>query len=159
MPEGDLAVALAAEGLTAGTRTEAFDSTYAAGLIISVTPSVGTSVTVGSVVDYVVSKGPAPVLDCSTVSAGFTYVITPDPDTDRSPVTVTVTDTTTYNPGCLTVWDWIWGDGYTTFNDRTPPPHVYTNAGPGNKNFKLSLKVTSGTFTTTVGGYTIQVRP
>ena len=102
------------------------------------------------------TPAPSPTPSCSAVSAGFTYTKTPS--SNKSPVTVTVTDTTTYNPMCVTVWAWSWGDGITTFG-QTQAPHVYTNAGPGNKNFTLSLTVTSGTFTSTVGGYSIQVKP
>ena len=73
-------------------------------------------------------------------------------------MTVTVTDTTTYNPFCTTTWAWSWGDGTTTYG-RIQPPHVYYNFGPGNKTFILSLTVTSGTFFSTAGGYSILVKP
>lgn len=145
---------LSAAGLLAGSRTEAFNSTVANGYMISSDPVPGTSVPEGTAVNYVVSKGAAPV--CNTVSAGFTY--TKSPSSNRSPVTVTVTDTTTYNPACVTVWAWDWGDGTVTYG-RVQAPHVYYNAGPSNKTYTLSLSVTSGTFTTTVGGYAILVKP
>jgi Flp pilus assembly protein TadG len=102
------------------------------------------------------TPAPTPNLGCSTVSAGFTY--TSIPSTNRSPVTVSVTDTTTYNSSCTTVWAWSWGDGVTSYG-KVQPPHAYYNAGPGNKHYILSLTVTSGTFTSTTGGYSILVKP
>ena len=158
-PEGDVPALLTTATLVAGTRTEAFDAGVPTGSVISQSPASGTVVDEGTAVDYVVSKGPPPPtpnLGCSTVSAGFTYTSTPS--TNRSPVTVTVTDTTTFNSSCTTVWAWSWGDGVTTFG-KVQSPHVYTNAGPGNKHFTLSLTVTSGTFTSTTGGYSIMVKP
>jgi len=145
---------VAAANLVAGAKTEVFDSTVPNGKMVSSTPGPGTSVAEGTVVNYIVSKGTAPV--CSTVSAGFTYTKTPA--SNRSPVTVTVTDTTTYNPACVTVWAWDWGDGVVTFG-QVQPPHVYFNFGSTNMTYILSLTVTSGTFTTTVGGYAILVKP
>jgi Flp pilus assembly protein TadG len=102
------------------------------------------------------TPAPTPPPNCSAVSAGFTY--THVPSSNRSPVTVAVTDTTTYNPVCTTTWAWSWGDGVTTYG-RIQAPHVYYNAGPGNKTFILSLTVTSGTFYSTAGGYSILVKP
>jgi Flp pilus assembly protein TadG len=98
----------------------------------------------------------APTISCASVSAGFTY--SKSPSSNKSPVTVTVTDTTTYNPLCPTVWSWSWGDGVTT-TGQTQPPHVYYNSTSKNKTYILSLTVTSGTFTSTVGGYAILVKP
>lgn len=99
---------------------------------------------------------PVPTISCSGVSAGFTY--TSSPSTNKSPVTVTVTDTTIYNTLCSTVWAWSWGDGVTTYG-QSQSPHVYYNPGPANnKTFTLSLTVTSGSFTSTTGGYTITVK-
>ena len=102
------------------------------------------------------SPTPVPTISCSGVSAGFTY--TSSPSSNKSPVTVTVTDTSTYNALCSTVWAWSWGDGTTTYG-QSQSPHVYYNPGPAaNKSFILSLTVTSGTFTSTTGGYTITVK-
>ena len=156
LAEADALAAITAAGLTVGNRTEDFHATIPAGSVISTDPSAGAMVTEGETVDYVVSKGPSPAQNCNTVSAGFTF--TKSPASNKSPVTVTVTDTTTYNPFCVTVWAWSWGDGITTYG-KTQTPHVYTNAGPGNKTFVLSLTVTSGTFTSTVGGHSILVKP
>ena len=116
------------------------------------TPTPDPSVTA----EPTVTPAPTPSPNCSSVSAGFTF--SKAPSNSRSPVTVTVTDTTTYNASCVTVWAWDWGDGVTTFG-RTQSPHVYTNAGPGNKTYILSLTVTSGTFTSTTGGHSIVVKP
>jgi len=156
MEESQALAAITAEGLTVGTRSEDFDAVQPVGYVVSHNPSAGTMVGEGEAVDYVISKGPQPGQNCNTVSAGFTYTKTPS--SNRSPVTVTVTDTTTYNTACVTVWAWSWGDGVTTFG-QTQSPHVYTNAGPSNKTFILSLTVTSGTFTSTVGGHAILVKP
>ena len=159
-PEGDVPGLLAAAVLISGTRTEAFDASVPAGTVMGQSPAAGSLVDEGAFVDYVVSKGPPPPtpnLGCSVVSAGFTYSTTPANDV-VSPVTVSVTDTTTFNSSCNTVWAWSWGDGQTTFG-KVQAPHVYTNAGPGAKHYSLSLTVTSGTFTSTTGGYSIMVKP
>lgn len=103
------------------------------------------------------SPTPAPTANCSGVSAAFTK--TSSPASNKSPVTVTVTDTTTYNPLCVTVWAWVWGDGHTTYG-RTQLPHVYSNTTgkTGNtKTFNLTLTVTSGAFTSTSGAVVISV--
>lgn len=102
------------------------------------------------------SPTPLPTISCSGVSAGFTY--TSSPSTNTSPVTVTVTDTSTFNALCSTVWAWSWGDGTTTYG-QSQSPHVFYNPGPAtNKTFTLSLKVTSGAFTSTTGNYSITVQ-
>ena len=96
-------------------------------------------------------------LNCSGVSAGFSY--TKSPSSNQSPVTVTVTDTSTYNASCVTVWAWDWGDGVTTYG-QVQAPHVYRNqtgANGNTKNFNLTLTVTSGTFTDTSGAVVISV--
>jgi Flp pilus assembly protein TadG len=96
-------------------------------------------------------------VSCSGVSAGFDF--TSSPSSHQSPVTVTVTDTTIYNPACVTVWAWDWGDGNVTFG-QVQAPHVYRNqSGPnGNtKKYFLTLTVTSGTFTDTSGSIEIPV--
>ena len=144
-----------------GGTTITFSST-ATNQISALPPSVGPTAaptavpTAAPTAAPTATPAPTPPPDCSSVSAGFTY--THIPDTNYSPVTVTVTDTTTYNPMCTTVWAWNWGDGVTTYG-RIQPPHVYYNAGPGTKKYILSLRVTSGTFYSTAGGYSITVRP
>jgi Flp pilus assembly protein TadG len=101
------------------------------------------------------TPSPTATPSCASVSAGFTY--TSSPSSNQSPVTVTVTDTTTYDPACVTVWQWIWGDG-TTSVGQVPGPHTYYNNAGTNQTYILNLTVTSGTFTTTVGGYQILVK-
>lgn len=152
--ESEVPAAVAAANLIVGTRTQDYSAAIPVGSVMGQDPAPGSVVAQGSTVNYVVSKGPAPA--CNSVSAGFTY--TKAPPSNKSPVTVTVTDTTTYNPLCVTVWAWAWGDGVTTYG-KTQAPHAYYNAGPGNQTFILSLSVTSGTFTTTTGGYSILVKP
>lgn len=156
LTEAEIPALLTAANLTTGTRTEEFDAVIPLGSVVSQSPAAGATVDVGSAVSYVISKGPAP-LDCSTVSAGFTY--TSSPSSNKSPVTVTVTDTTTWNSACSTVWAWNWGDGVTTYG-QAQLPHVYTNqtGATGNvKTFLLTLTVTSGTFTDTSGAVEIVV--
>ena len=52
--------ALVEAGLSPGTKTDAFDPTVPEGAVISTSPTTGTEVAKGTIVDYVLSKGPEP---------------------------------------------------------------------------------------------------
>lgn len=101
-------------------------------------------------------------VSCAGVSAAFTYTALDangSTTNNKSPVQVTVTDTTIYNPACPTVWSWSWGDGSANSIGQFPGTHTYTWPGPAaNHTYVLSLTVTSGTFTSTFGGYSIVVK-
>jgi len=58
--EADALVAFGAAGLTAGERTRKYDSTTAAGDVLSTNPKGGVVVQAGTAIDYLVSRGPAP---------------------------------------------------------------------------------------------------
>jgi len=58
--EADALVAFGAAGLTAGEKTRKYDSTMAAGDVLSTNPKGGVVVQVGTAVDYLVSRGPSP---------------------------------------------------------------------------------------------------
>ncbi len=58
--EADALVALGAAGLTAGEKTRKYDSSAPAGDVLSTNPKAGVVVQVGTAVDYLVSRGPAP---------------------------------------------------------------------------------------------------
>jgi beta-lactam-binding protein with PASTA domain len=59
--ESAASTAIVAAGLTVGTITQEYNSTVAAGSVLSQNPAADSAVAPGSVVDLVVSKGPAPV--------------------------------------------------------------------------------------------------
>jgi Flp pilus assembly protein TadG len=119
------------------------------------TSTTSTSTTTTSTTTSTTST--STTVSCAGVSAGFSQTISPS--NLKSPVTVTVTDTTIYNPACVTVWAWDWGDGTVTFG-QVQAPHVYRNQSGANgntKKFYLTLTVTSGTFTDTSGTVEISV--
>jgi heat shock protein HslJ len=58
--EADALVAFGAAGLKAGEKTRKYDSNTTAGDVISTNPKGGVVVQVGTPVDYLVSRGPAP---------------------------------------------------------------------------------------------------
>ncbi len=60
MTQADASTAITAAGLAGGTVTTAFSSTVASGTVISQSPPAGTQVSPASVVNLVVSSGPAP---------------------------------------------------------------------------------------------------
>ncbi len=100
---------------------------------------------------------PTPVV-CSLPSAGFTY--TKSPASNKSPVTVRVTDTSSAGPSCaITTWAWEWGDATPTTYGQTQSPHVYYNAGPGNRTFFLTLTVSNAAGSSTSGSAAILVKP
>ena len=81
--------------LQIGGRAEAFDPSFPAGSIISQDPPAGTQVAAGTVVNYVVSKGPEP-----TLSPTPTPVPTPTPTPVPTP---TPAPTPTPTPAPITV--------------------------------------------------------
>jgi Flp pilus assembly protein TadG len=124
------------------------------------TTSTSTSTTSTSTTTATTTSSTSTAPSCSAVSAAFTYTVSDangSSSLNKSPVSVTVTDHTTYNPLCVTVWAWSWGDGTTTYG-QVQAPHTLINPGPADQTFILSLTVTSGTFTSTVGGYAIVVK-
>ncbi len=60
--EADAVDLLVAADLEPGDRTEGFDPDIAAGAVIGTDPVAGTEVAPGTAIDYVVSKGPEPLL-------------------------------------------------------------------------------------------------
>ncbi|HLX36124.1 MAG TPA: Stk1 family PASTA domain-containing Ser/Thr kinase [Candidatus Limnocylindrales bacterium] len=71
---------IAQAGLTIGTRTDAYDPVVPLGDIVQQNPGAGASVAKGTVVDYVVSKGPEP-----SPSAAPTPSPTPQPTPPPTP--------------------------------------------------------------------------
>jgi Flp pilus assembly protein TadG len=147
---------ITAATLTVGTRTEAYSAVIPEGSVVSQDPGSGQMVDPGTAVNYVISKGPEPAPDCSSVSAGFSH----NPTAGMSPLTVNVSDSSIFNATCPTVWVWDWGDGSQVYVGRNPGSHVYKNQteASGNvKKFNLTLTVTSGTFTDTSAAVEISV--
>jgi serine/threonine-protein kinase len=72
--------ALVQVGLTPGTQTDAFDPVVPAGSVVSTSPSTGTQVATGTIVDYVLSRGPEPTPTPSPTPAP-TPIPTPVPTT------------------------------------------------------------------------------
>ncbi len=61
MTQTAASTAIAGAGLAVGTVTQAYDAVVASGLVVSQSPTAGSSVSSGSAVDFVVSQGPQPV--------------------------------------------------------------------------------------------------
>jgi len=60
MSQSEATLALQTKGLTAGTPTQAYSDTISQGKIVSQTPAPGATEAKGTVVTFVLSKGPAP---------------------------------------------------------------------------------------------------
>jgi beta-lactam-binding protein with PASTA domain len=61
LPEANADALLAQVGLTVGTRSDAFDASVGVGSIAGQEPAAGTKASRGTPIDYVVSRGPAPL--------------------------------------------------------------------------------------------------
>jgi PKD repeat protein len=75
---------------------------------------------------------------------------------------MTVVDTSTSSVSCpIVLWVWNWGDGSpnTVANTSASQSHVFTNAGPANKTFNITLTVTnSGALSNTSAAVVITVK-
>jgi beta-lactam-binding protein with PASTA domain len=130
LSESEALKALIQAGLTAGTRTDAFDPVVPAGSVVSTSPSTGIQVAAGTTVDYVLSKGPEPT---PTPTPAPTPTATPSPTPTPTPP-----PTPTPTPALSTVGEYrcqtldqatadILADGFT-LGTVTAQPSGYTAA-------------------------------
>jgi serine/threonine-protein kinase len=103
MPENAALQAIVAEGLTVGSRTEAFDPAVPAGAVVSQNPQAGIFVNPGTSVDYVLSKGPEPT-PSPTPTPTPSPTPTPTPPPTPAP---TPPPTPTPTPGPINVGNYV----------------------------------------------------
>ncbi|MGZ8528643.1 MAG: Stk1 family PASTA domain-containing Ser/Thr kinase, partial [Candidatus Limnocylindrales bacterium] len=119
--------ALVQAGLTPGAQTDAFDPSVPLGSVISTSPSTGTQVATGTIVDYVLSKGPEPTPTLSPTPAP-TPTAEPTPPPTSAPTATPLSTVGEYR--CQTLAqarDDILADGFIV-GTVTAQPSGYTAA-------------------------------
>jgi serine/threonine-protein kinase len=123
-PLAEALTTLVREGLTPGTQTDAFDPVVPVGAVVSTSPTTGTQVATGTIVDYVVSKGPEP-------SPTPSPTMTPEPTPVPTPPPTVTPLSTVGEYRCQTLDQAtadILADGFTV-GTVTAEPTGYTAAG------------------------------
>jgi eukaryotic-like serine/threonine-protein kinase len=126
MPLSEALKTLIQAGLTPGAQTDAFDPVVPPGSVISTSPTTGTQVATGTIVDYVLSTGPEPTP-------------TPSPTPEPTPVPTPVPTAPPTATPLITVGDYrcqtldeatadILADGFTV-GTVAAQPAGYTAAG------------------------------